>query len=91
MHPDDRVLMGLTRALQFVFPDLVRGIPWLVFSRFRQAQVNTVLFAWLSGAMMGMLLYIVPQLTGQRLWSEPLGNVTAICGAWPCWRASSAC
>jgi cbb3-type cytochrome c oxidase subunit I len=71
------VLMGLTLALQFVFPDLFRGIPWLVFSRLRQAHVNTVLFAWLSGAMMGMWLYIVPQLTGRRLWSEPLGNVTA--------------
>jgi len=72
------VLMGLTLALQFVFPDLFRGIPWLVFSRLRQAHVNTVLFAWLSGAMMGMWLYIVPQLTGRKLWSEPLGNVTAI-------------
>jgi len=72
------VLMGLTLALQFVFPDLFRGVPWLVFSRLRQAHVNTVLFAWLSGAMMGTWLYIVPQLTGRKLWSEPLGNATAI-------------
>ena len=43
------VFMGLILALQFVFPDLFRGIPWLVFSRLRQAHVNTVLFAWLSG------------------------------------------
>ncbi len=72
------VLMGLTLALEFVFPDLFRGVPWLVFSRLRQAHVNTVLFAWLSGAMMGMWLYIVPQLTGRQLWSEPLGNVCAV-------------
>jgi cbb3-type cytochrome c oxidase subunit I len=72
------VLMGLVLALEFVFPDLFRGVPWLVFSRLRQAHVNTVLFAWLSGAMMGMWLYVVPQLTGRRLWSEPLGNITAI-------------
>ncbi|MFN2292356.1 MAG: cbb3-type cytochrome c oxidase subunit I [Anaerolineae bacterium] len=72
------VLMGLTLALQFVFPDLFRGVPWLVFSRLRQAHVNTVLFAWLSGAMMGTWLYIVPRLTGRKLWSEPLGNATAI-------------
>jgi cbb3-type cytochrome c oxidase subunit I len=72
------VLMGLTLALQFVFPDLFRGVPWLVFSRLRQAHVNTVLFAWLSGAMMGMWLYIVPQLTGRRIWSEALGNTAAI-------------
>jgi cbb3-type cytochrome c oxidase subunit I len=72
------VLMGLTLALQFVFPDLFRGVPWLVFGRLRQAHVNTVLFAWLSGAMMGTWLYIVPQLTGRKLWSEPLGNATAV-------------
>ena len=72
------VLMGLTLALQFVFPDLFRGVPPLVFSRLRQEHVNTVVFAFLSGAMMGMWLYIVPQLTGRRLWSEPLGNLTVI-------------
>ncbi len=72
------VLMGLTLALQFVFPDLFRGVPWLVFSRLRQAHTNTVMFAWLSGGMMGLWYYIVPQLTGRKIWSEPLGNATAI-------------
>ena len=70
------VLMGLTLALQFVFPDLFRGIPALVFSRLRQEHTNTVMFAFLSGGMMGLWLYIVPQLTGRKLWSEPLGNLT---------------
>jgi cbb3-type cytochrome c oxidase subunit I len=72
------VLMGLTLALQFVFPDLFRGIPWLVFSRLRQAHTNTVMFAWLSGAMMGVWLYIVPRLAGRQLWSETLGNICVI-------------
>ncbi len=72
------VLMGLTLALEFVFPDLGRGVPWLVFGRLRQAHTNTVMFAWLSGAMMGLWLYIVPRLTGRKLWSEPLGNVCMI-------------
>jgi cbb3-type cytochrome c oxidase subunit I len=72
------VLMGLTLALEFVFPDLFRGVPWLVFSRVRQAHTNTVMFAWLSGGMMGLWLYIVPRLTGRRLWSELLGNVTML-------------
>jgi cbb3-type cytochrome c oxidase subunit I len=72
------VLMGLTLALQFVFPDLARGVSWLVFGRLRQAHTNTVMFAWLSGAMMGMWLYIVPRLTGRKLWSERLGNVCMI-------------
>jgi cbb3-type cytochrome c oxidase subunit I len=72
------VLMGLTLALEFVFPDLFRGVPWLVFSRVRQAHTNTVMFAWLSGGMMGLWMYIVPRLTGRRLWSETLGHISAI-------------
>jgi cbb3-type cytochrome c oxidase subunit I len=71
------VLMGLVLAIEFVFPDSFRGVSWLVFSRVRQAHVNTVLFAWLSGAMMGMWLYIVPKLTGRKIWSEWLGNLCA--------------
>jgi cbb3-type cytochrome c oxidase subunit I len=72
------VFMGLILALEFVFPDLFRGIPWLVFSRLRQAHTNTVMFAWLSGGMMGLWLYIVPRLTGRKLWSELLGNICVI-------------
>jgi len=72
------VLMGLTLALEFVFPDLFRGVPWLVFSRVRQAHTNTVMFAFLSGGMMGLWLYVVPRLTGRRLWSERLGNVSML-------------
>jgi cbb3-type cytochrome c oxidase subunit I len=74
------VLMGLTLATEFVFPDLFSGVPWLVFGRLRQAHVNTVLFAFISGGMMGLWLYIVPRLTGRRLWSEPLGNIA--CFLW---------
>ena len=72
------VSMGLILALEFVFPDLFRGVPWLVFSRLRQAHTNTVMFAWLSGGMMGLWLYIVPRLTGRKLWSEMLGNITML-------------
>jgi cbb3-type cytochrome c oxidase subunit I len=72
------VSMGLILALEFIFPDMFRGVSWLVFSRLRQAHTNTVMFAWLSGGMMGLWLYIVPRLTGRRLWSEALGNVCMI-------------
>jgi cbb3-type cytochrome c oxidase subunit I len=68
--------MGLILALEFVFPDLFRGVPWLVFSRLRQAHTNTVMFAFLSSGMMGLWFYIIPRLTGRRLWSERLGNLT---------------
>jgi cbb3-type cytochrome c oxidase subunit I len=73
-------LMGLVLAIEFVFPDFAGGIPWLVFGRLRQAHVNTVLFAWLSGAMMGAWLYIVPRLTGRKIFSELLGHFSSV--AW---------
>jgi cbb3-type cytochrome c oxidase subunit I len=72
------VLMGLILALEFVFPDLFRGVSFLVFSRLRQEHTNTVMFAFLSGGMMGLWLYIVPRLTGRKLWSEALGNVAVV-------------
>jgi cbb3-type cytochrome c oxidase subunit I len=34
------------------------------------------MFAFLSGGMMGLWLYIIPRLTGRQLWSERLGNMT---------------
>jgi cbb3-type cytochrome oxidase subunit 1 len=71
-------LMGIVLAIEFVFPDLVHGFGPLVFGRLRQAHTNTVMFAWLSGGMMGLMLYIVPRLTGRRLWSERLGNLTMV-------------
>jgi cbb3-type cytochrome c oxidase subunit I len=70
------VAMGLTLAFQFVFPDLFRGVPWLVFGRLRPAHVNTVLFAFLSSIMVGAWFYLVPRLTGRKLWSEKLGLLT---------------
>jgi cbb3-type cytochrome c oxidase subunit I len=73
-------VFGLILTIEFVFPDFARGIPWLVFSRLRQAHVNTVLFAWLSGAMMGCWLYIVPRLTGRKIFSEALGHFSSV--AW---------
>jgi cbb3-type cytochrome c oxidase subunit I len=68
--------MGLTLALEFVFPDIFRGVPWLVFSRLRSAHVNTVLFGVLSSGMLGAIFYIVPRLTGRQLWSERLARFT---------------
>jgi cbb3-type cytochrome c oxidase subunit I len=73
-------VFGLVLTIEFVFPDFGKGIAQIVFPRLRQAHVNTVLFAWLSGAMMGIWLYIVPRLTGRKIYSELLGNLSA--AAW---------
>jgi cytochrome c oxidase cbb3-type subunit I len=72
------VLMGLVLALELVFPDMTHGISWLVFGRLRPAHTSTVMFAFLSGGMMGIWLHIVPRLTGRQLWSEPLAHLCAL-------------
>ncbi len=71
------VTLGLTQALQFIAPDFLAGISWLVFPRLRQAHVNSVAFGWLSMAMVGGWYYIVPRLTRTKLYSETLAVVSA--------------
>ncbi len=72
------VLMGSILTFEFVFPDITKGVSWLVFGRLRQAHTNAVMFGFLSCGMMGLWLYIVPRLTGRRLWSEKLGNLCVL-------------
>ena len=69
------VLVGLTAATKFVFPDFLAHTPWLAFGRLRPIHVNTIIFGWLQMGLCAAMLYIVPQLTRTRLYSEPLGHV----------------
>jgi cbb3-type cytochrome c oxidase subunit I len=71
------VTEGLIMVIQFVFPDFLAGIPWLVFGRIRQSHTNTVMFGFLSMGQMGFWFFVVPRLTGRKLWSETLGVVSA--------------
>ncbi len=70
--------VGLIAATQMISPDFLAGIPFLTFGRLRQMHTNGVLFMWLSMAQLGGFFYIVPRLTGTKLYSEVLGNITMI-------------
>ncbi len=72
------VTEGLIMVFQFVFPDFLQGIPWLVFGRIRQSHTNTVMFAFLSMGQIGFWYFVVPRLTGRKLWSETLGVIAAL-------------
>ncbi len=72
------VSVALVLALKFVWPDFLGGVAWLSFGRLRPFHVNGALFGWLSMSNLGIMLYILPRLTGVRLWSERLGNVTCL-------------
>jgi len=71
------ITLGLIQAIEFISPDFLRGISWLVFPRIRQAHVNGLAFGWLSMAMVGGWYFIVPRLTKSPIHSERLGIVVA--------------
>lgn len=68
------ISLGFIQAIEFIAPDFAHGIPWLVFSRIRQAHTNGLLFGWISMGMVACWYYIVPRLTGRKMYSEKLGN-----------------
>jgi cbb3-type cytochrome c oxidase subunit I len=70
---------GAFSAIHFVAPDFFANIPALVFGRTRPAHVNTVIFGFVTSALFGCMLYIVPALLKTRLWSERLGWFSFIC------------
>lgn len=74
------ILVGLTMAIKFIFPDFLGGIAALSFGRIRAIHTNGVLFGWLLAANMGLAYYVVPRLTGTKLFSEKLGMATL--GLW---------
>lgn len=76
-------LAGVIGSLQFIHPDLISGVGWLSYPRLRQFHVNGVAFGWFTTAAFGLTFYIVPRLTGRRLYSEKLAEWT-----WWLWNAA---
>ena len=72
------ISLGLIQALEFIAPDFLHGISWLVFPRIRQAHVNGLAFGWLSMGMAAGWYYIVPRLTRTDIYSNRLGNFVMV-------------
>jgi cbb3-type cytochrome c oxidase subunit I len=64
---------GLLAAIHLVAPEFFNNIFFLVFGRTRPVHVNTVLFGFVAGTLLGCGLYMVPALLRTPLWSERLG------------------
>lgn len=62
-------LVGLVMATELVSPNVFGEQEILLFSRLRPIHVNGVIFAWLSMMYLGGIFYILPRLTGTKLWS----------------------
>lgn len=75
------ILAGLFMALLLAYPTTQQYLPEalkgpLNFGRLRPMHVNLAIFGWLSMAYVAGIFYITPRLTGARLYSERLGNLT---------------
>jgi len=71
-------LYGLTGAIEFVAPDLLGNIAWLVFGRIRTVHTNLVIFGFVVPALLSVGHFIVPHLLKTELYSEKLGILTVV-------------
>ncbi|MCY2928968.1 MAG: cbb3-type cytochrome c oxidase subunit I [Planctomycetota bacterium] len=69
-------LYGLAGAVHLMAPEFFNNIPWLVFGRTRPVHVNTMLFGFVAGSLMGAALHYVPALLRAKLWSPRLAWVS---------------
>jgi cytochrome c oxidase cbb3-type subunit 1/cytochrome c oxidase cbb3-type subunit I/II len=71
-------LYGLTGAIEFVAPDLLKNISWLVFGRIRTVHTNLVIFGFVVPALLSVGHFIVPHLLKTELYSEKIGVLTVV-------------
>ena len=69
---------GFILAVKFFAPEFLGQDSYLTFGRVRPMHVNGVAFGFLSTGLIGAAYYIVPRLTGTKLYSEKLGNLTFV-------------
>jgi cytochrome c oxidase cbb3-type subunit I/II len=69
------MLVGLTIALEMIFPHLSGGISWLSFGRLRPLHTNAVIFAFVGNGMFTGIYYSTPRLLKTEMYSELLGKI----------------
>ena len=69
------MLAGFEYSLQFLgfFPHA--GSEAASPGHFRLIHTNTAAYGWLVNGFTAMLYYVVPRLTGKRIWSAKIGNL----------------
>jgi cytochrome c oxidase cbb3-type subunit I/II len=67
--------VGLTIALQLVFPQLSFGLDFLTFGRLRPLHTNAVIFAFVGNAIFAGVYYSLPRLLKTPMWSKALSNI----------------
>lgn len=69
---------GFIVAIKFFAPEFLSQTSFITFGHIRPMHVNGVTFGFLSTGLIGIAYYIVPRLTGTKLYSEKFGNLTVL-------------
>lgn len=69
---------GFIVAVKFFAPEFLGHTSFLTFGRVRPMHVNGVALGFLSTGLIGAAYYIIPRLSGTKLFSEKLGNLTFV-------------
>ena len=62
--------IGVLISTKFNYPGFLGDTAWLMFGRMRPIHVNGVIWGAFSTLFIGLCHYVVPRLTGVRLWGE---------------------
>lgn len=69
------MLVGLTAALQLVFPALNFGLEYTTFGRIRPLHTNAVIFAFVGNGIFAGVYYSLQRLCKARMYSDLLGKI----------------
>jgi cbb3-type cytochrome c oxidase subunit I len=67
------VILGLTVAAKFNWPEFLGDQPWLTWGRLRFAHTQGIFFGWLGNAFLAFLYHAVPRLADRPVLSRRLG------------------
>src|SRR5262249_30323226 len=62
--------IGAFVSTKFNYPTLLGDLPWFTFGRLRPMHVNGVIWGAFSTLFIGLCYYIVPRLSGVRVWGS---------------------
>ncbi|BCY29261.1 cytochrome-c oxidase, cbb3-type subunit I [Flavobacterium okayamense] len=69
------MLVGLTVAFFYLFPNMTDGIPWLSYGRLRPLHTNAVIFAFVGNAVFAGAYYSMQRLLKARMFSNFLSQL----------------
>jgi cytochrome c oxidase cbb3-type subunit I len=70
------VLAGMSYALQFLNLYPFPGVELLSPGRVRMSHTMGAAYGWLANGFFGLIYYVIPKLTGFRIWSQRAGFAT---------------